>query len=42
MASQVSSTSSAVSSEQTYVLVIIVLAAITLVLELAVLVRKLS
>ncbi len=42
LSSQLSSTSGAISSTQTYVLVVAVLAAITLVLELAILVRKLS
>jgi hypothetical protein len=42
LSSQLSSTSSGISSTQTYVLVVAVLAAITLVLELAILVRKLS
>jgi len=41
-ATQASNAASAVSSTQTYVLVVAVLAAITLVLELAILVRKLS
>ena len=42
LSSQLSSVSSSISTTQTYVLVVAVLAAITLVLELAILVRKLS
>jgi hypothetical protein len=42
LSGQLSSASSGISSTQTYVLVVAVLAAITLVLELAILVRKLS
>jgi hypothetical protein len=42
LSAQMSSLSSAVSNSQTYVLVVAALAAITLVLELAILVRKLS
>jgi hypothetical protein len=42
LSSQLTSVSSSISTTQTYVLVVAVLAAITLVLELAILVRKLS
>jgi hypothetical protein len=42
LSDQLKSTTSGISSTQTYVLVVAVLAAITLVLELAILVRKLS
>ncbi len=42
MSTQLKDTSNAIGSVQTYVLVVAVLAAITLVLELAILVRKLS
>lgn len=42
LSSQISSVNSAVSANQTYVLVVAALAAITLVLELAILIRKLS
>jgi hypothetical protein len=42
LSSQLSSVSSSISSTQTYVLVVAVLIAITLVLELAILVRKIS
>jgi hypothetical protein len=42
LSSQLSSVSSSISTTQTYVLVVAVLAAITLVLELAILIRKIS
>jgi hypothetical protein len=42
LSSSVSSLSSSVSNEQTYILVVAALAVITLVLELAILIRKLS